>query len=450
MKPNNISNTNELNGKSATNLNKTLLQREVEKELKTQTENNMNHEEKVEKTKNEPPSNSLLLFLYQFFIFCSGGNREVLENDASVKERDNYLKIGTVVFLTWILTSLSGGYALFTIFDSPVVAGLLGTFWGNIIFTFDRLFVGGIKKNKSKSKMLLQVLPRITLGIFLGVIISKPIENRFFAKEINEYLVAEQKNSFDSEINRIQKEIKVKKEERNQIAKSCDDEKDAMIQEADGTGGSGIPNLGPIYQQKKMVYEQCQKSISSQLTKIDQQIESKQQDIQQVNPTSNIESPSALKQMIIINKLAKQERLIFWISLSITCLLVIIEILPILAKMSISDGTYDQAMDTKAKVIETLNRKKLKDEKDKITNFYKQQKNIRQKFWEECGGVFYKVFAEQIVKTYYDIKDNNDLVKFRNKLRKHLSQQMNDELEDFIKNIKLNPNEQQNKNDRKK
>jgi Domain of unknown function (DUF4407) len=55
--------------------------------------------------------------LTRFFWFCSGANTDILD-DCPQSEQHKYVGIGATVFFTGLLASISGGYALFTVFNT--------------------------------------------------------------------------------------------------------------------------------------------------------------------------------------------------------------------------------------------------------------------------------------------------------------------------------------------
>src|SRR4051812_35234750 len=84
--------------------------------------------------------------LKKFFLICSGAGLEILNRPECSIELNKYMGIGATIFSTAALASLSGGYALFTVFRSIPMAICFGLIWGGIIFNLDRYIVSTIKK----------------------------------------------------------------------------------------------------------------------------------------------------------------------------------------------------------------------------------------------------------------------------------------------------------------
>ena len=128
--------------------------------------------------------------LKQFFILCSGADKNLLEN-CSEGEQTKYVGIGATVFFTAVMAFIASSYALFTVFDNPYIAMAFGLVWGLLIFNLDRFIVSTIRKRERFSSEFLQASPRIILAIIIAIVISKPLEIKIFQKEIATVLLKE-------------------------------------------------------------------------------------------------------------------------------------------------------------------------------------------------------------------------------------------------------------------
>lgn len=122
-----------------------------------------------------------------FFWWCAGVNRDVLKQCPT--EWAKYAGMGGTIFSTACMAALSGGYAISTVFDNTMVAVLFGVFWGFvIIFNLDRLIVNTMYSDGEVTiswKELKSGLPRIIMALFLGIVISTPLELKIYEKSIN-------------------------------------------------------------------------------------------------------------------------------------------------------------------------------------------------------------------------------------------------------------------------
>lgn len=122
----------------------------------------------------------------EFFWICAGVNRPVIRQCPT--EWAKYAGIGGTILFTALMAMLSGGYALYTVFDDMRVAAFFGVFWGLLIFNLDRFIVNTMYSDGKATISLMELvsgLPRIIMAIFLGIVISTPLELKIFEKEIN-------------------------------------------------------------------------------------------------------------------------------------------------------------------------------------------------------------------------------------------------------------------------
>lgn len=87
----------------------------------------------------------------RFFLTCSGANQAILTKPSCNTELNKYASIGATVFFTAVLASISSSYALFTVFDSVLIAICFGVLWGLIIFNLDRYIVSTMRKVSTRS-----------------------------------------------------------------------------------------------------------------------------------------------------------------------------------------------------------------------------------------------------------------------------------------------------------
>jgi hypothetical protein len=125
-----------------------------------------------------------MINLSNFLIKCSGADKEILDQ-CTIKEKNKFIGIGSTLILTAVLASLSGGYAIYSTFDSVVISIIIGIFWGIVIFSLDRYIVTSIDKKGEWWNQLLTALPRLLMAFVLAITISKPLELRLFQDAVN-------------------------------------------------------------------------------------------------------------------------------------------------------------------------------------------------------------------------------------------------------------------------
>lgn len=299
--------------------------------------------------------------LKQFFLFCSGIDQQILKQCPS--DENKYLGIGATVFFTGVLAFFSSAYALYTVFDSTLAAILFGLVWGLMIFNLDRYIVSSMKSKKGFFGNLGMALPRLALAVLLALVISKPLELKIFEKEINaEVLVMEQEKykeqedriqerftpqltAYEAEVKSLQDEITVRTEARD--AKAL-----AALQEADGSGGSQVRNMGPIYRAKKADADRAQQELDQTVALNQPLILEKTEAINGLKAKVAEEVTSLERSAFgglaarteALDRLAQQSEAIAWASLFVMLLFVAVETAPILVKLISPRSPYDHLL----------------------------------------------------------------------------------------------------------
>ncbi len=294
----------------------------------------------------------------KFFWFCSGANTDVLR-DCPHSEQNKYVGIGATVFFTGLLASLSGGYALFTVFKSMYPAIAFGMVWGFVIFNLDRFIVSTLRKEDIFWNEFKLVLPRLILAVILAIVISKPLELKIFEKEIaqkvaekqREFAMETQKKTeeqFNPVIDSIRTEINNYKGEIAKVTAQRDTLYKAFIGEAEGTSGTFKLGKGPVFAEKKIEYDKIEEEMKTVMAKNQPLIDEREQQILKLK--GQRDTSYAKAQPVIQNYdglLARLEALgklpqlpSFFIMLLFIC----IETAPVFSKLFSGKGPYDEKL----------------------------------------------------------------------------------------------------------
>jgi hypothetical protein len=297
--------------------------------------------------------------LKQFFILCSGADKNLLEG-CSDGEQTKFVGIGATVFFTAVMAFIASAYALFTVFDNVIPALLFGFVWSLLIFNLDRFIVSTIRKRDSFSNELLQATPRIILAFIIAIVISKPLEIKIFEKEINTVLLKEKNamalnnkkevaNYFKSDLDKNKAEIKNLNAEITNKEKEVNTLYETYIKEAEGTAGTKKLGKGPVFKEKIAKHDLSKKELDTirknNLAKIailEKGIKTLQTDLdKKVTETQPIIDgfDGLMARINALNKLP-------WIpSFFIMLLFLAIETSPIIAKLLSPRGEYDYKLE---------------------------------------------------------------------------------------------------------
>ena len=321
---------------------------------------------------------------------------------------------------------LSGGYAFYTIFEHTLTACLFGVFWGLLIFNLDRFMVNTMYsdgKHTISRDEFLGGLPRLVLAIFLGVVISVPIELRIFDDKIQSQLlidqgkVSEEVKKANEELYNERAEIEAKihtyegkldelgagistgfSSRLAQLEEDLQEAENKLYEEVYGTGITGKRGYGPAAKllqeqvdrlkgeiadlknaenaakQENKTYMQQQitqtnstiAELNRQLGVVNEQIAHKEKEKEKA--TEALDGFTArLRAMSTITSPKNKENVPLFIArLMIMLLFIAIEIIPTLFKMMMTAGPYDNMLRAAMHRAKVLSDKRISDINDEI------------------------------------------------------------------------------------
>ncbi|REE01290.1 DUF4407 domain-containing protein [Marinoscillum furvescens] len=301
--------------------------------------------------------------LKTFFWLCAGANREILSRCPS--ESSKYVGIGATIFFTGVFAALAGGYALYTVFDSYLAAAFFGLLWGLMIFNLDRFIVSSMRKNDEPLQEFYQVLPRLVLALVISIVIAKPLELKVFEKEVNAeiaLMVQEDqalrelvvKDRFVASRNRLQADIALLKSELTEKADRRDELRRIAREEADGTGGTGQRNAGPIYRIKKADADRAEEELNGLVAANTPLIREKEEALKALNQREQAELQSLEANQLTglasrieaLDRLTTKSSAVHLAHWFIMLLFLVVETAPIFVKLIAQRGPYDYVLKT--------------------------------------------------------------------------------------------------------
>lgn len=224
--------------------------------------------------------------LNEFLWSCAGVNKEILRQCPS--DYSKYAGIGGMILFTAIMAAISGGYALFFVFKSYYLAGLFGLFWGLLIFNLDRFIVNTMYSDGKYTISWAELrsgLPRIIMAIFLGLVISTPLEMKIFSDQIDtqvtldngnreasakkeNHILYEELEKYEVQLQTLMDEKKILEDKLNEAQKAYDEE---ITGEHRG--------IGPIAAKLENHVIECRAAIKRWETTQSSNIERSQKDI---------------------------------------------------------------------------------------------------------------------------------------------------------------------------
>lgn len=293
----------------------------------------------------------------EFLWWLSTAEKEILVD--SVVDRNRYRIIGMTVLATWAFATFTWSYFFSTVVDSALVYVGLGLFMGFIILTIDRALIKGITKfNKKKFAPLLF---RGMLAITIGTFMAQPAVLYMFDKEIKlqtsldnekkkmlkrqelETLFKSQKESLLKQAADINNELALK---YDAVSKA----RENFLAESDGSGGTGKIGIKDIAIAKRNEYQKLDAEYQSLLKLSQPKLDSTEAALKEIDNTMKAEEATFalylnngfLTRIEALNNLVKNNDALAFRYYLIVFILMLIELMPVIAKTLLPTGSYDE------------------------------------------------------------------------------------------------------------
>ena len=357
-----------------------------------------------------------------FLWWCAGAHQKLLAEFPS--EHSKYGGLGGVILATFILAALSSGYAIYSVFGDWGWTVLFAFLWGLIIFNFDRFLVSTMRKyGVSRRKQFWMAVPRIALALVIGLTIARPLELKIFEKEISVKVAENMHKKILVNDSLLQEENKVlvqtATDERNRLVNRKGAIEDTLhrlqqsyVEEADGTGGSGRRGIESLTRLKMNAYTTALSMSAPELNQLATAIQTQDsiittahaliEDKRKLYEASVNEKVGFLERNKALSDLADEESSVFWTSVFISLLIILIEIGPILSKLIMPVGPYDIALAQEelthmARAENEMRKdKELVNEKQKA--FYQKRKEISDQLVKKLTAMQQKHIDEELEK----------------------------------------------------
>ncbi len=293
----------------------------------------------------------------EFLWWLSTAEKEILVD--SVVDRNRYRIIGMTVLATWAFATFTWTYFFSTFIDSIFLAVGLGLFMGFIILTIDRALIKGITKfNKQK---LAPLLFRAILAITIGTFMAQPAVLYMFDKEIK------LQTSLDNEKKKMLKQqelvtlYKTPKEaliKQSTVLKTelelkydaVNKARNIFLAETDGSGGSGKVGIKDIAIAKRNEYQKLDAEYQILLKGYQPKLDSNEAVLKEIDNKIKAEEANFilylnngfLTRVEALTNLLKNNPALQFRYYLIVFILMLIELMPVIAKTILPSGSYDE------------------------------------------------------------------------------------------------------------
>lgn len=289
-------------------------------------------------------------------------------------DRNRYRIVGLSVLGTWLFASLAWTYFFSTATDSGWVYISMGLFMGFIILSIDRTLIKGISRgNRNKlGPLLFRGLLAITIGAFM----AQPAVLYLFDKEVKMQASIDNEGRKQEKRKQLEKlyqgQLQTLTLEQDGLQKNLDDKykelssaRQNFIAETDGSGGSGKIGISTIalakraeYEKLQMAYDALQQQLQPRIDSVRQQLGSMASNIrEQENQFAQLLNHGFLTRIQALQNLIKNNNALASRYYLIVLILMLIELMPVIAKSMLPSGVYDEKMKLREELEKTLSQR---------------------------------------------------------------------------------------------
>ena len=356
-----------------------------------------------------------------FLWWLSAAEKELLAD--AIIDRNRYRIVGMTVLATWAFASLAWTYFFYTFLQSVTYALPVGFFMGFIILTIDRALIKGITSFNKRT--IAPLLFRGLLAITIGMFMAQPAVLFMFNKEIQlqasldndkkkekkqqelDSFFKERNDALRKEETRLHEELAVK-------YNAVSDARKNYLSESDGSGGTGRIGLKDIaiakrneYQKLDEEYKSLSQANQPRLLEIKTALEDINKRKQDALGAFEMQFNNGfLTQIEALANMVKNNDALRFRYYLVVFILLLIELMPVLAKAMLPKGTYAE-------------KARLKEEMEiEIANSNKQKE---QQLKELYNRLAYETDADAIAAFFSTTRD------YRNEKMKDFSKSWKDE-----------------------
>ncbi|MBC9930252.1 DUF4407 domain-containing protein [Chitinophaga qingshengii] len=294
----------------------------------------------------------------RFLWWLAAADGDVLAECKTEKER--YRIIGLSVMVTWLFATLAWGYFFSTIIKDDMIVLPLALFFGFAILSIDRTLIAAMSRGNGNLR-LMPVAFRLLLAVTIGLFISQPVVLMLFKKDIIAQLELSKQTKLEAyrkqlttmnagQRTELQQALDRGRQRVEQQTRELKFYKDTYIRETDGTGGSGRIGESSVARVKKSAYLKSEDELAA----LQQDWAPKEQQLQaQLAAMHSADSlretiylstltDGFLAQVEALHELTEQHPALQQRYRLIVFIITLIEIMPLLSKVLMPKGEYEE------------------------------------------------------------------------------------------------------------
>jgi len=344
----------------------------------------------------------------EFLWWLSTADKEILTDTST--DRNRFSIIGLSVLCTWVFATVAWSYFFSTVAGNIFVSLTGGLLMGFIILCIDRALIKGI--NKYNKNRLLPLFFRGLLAVTIGTFMAQPALLYMFRKEIKLQATADNEKKSIANAQLLDSLYKSRKTElgsqktillnsKENKYQDVSNARNSFLAETDGSGGSGKVGIKDIALAKKNEYQKLDNEYQLLLADNKPKLEQVEKELKEIDGKIDREQQAFaqnfnegfLTQIEALNHLVKDNDALRFRYYLLVIILVLIELMPVIAKIVIPTSVYDEKVvlrenmerETAGSNIqkeqalkELYNSLAMENDKDAITKFFSLTKEDRE------------------------------------------------------------------------
>lgn len=305
----------------------------------------------------------------EFLWTFAGADKDLLRMCPT--DHDRITGFGGTIFMEGLLSGLTFGYGAHMLTDSMFISFVLGVICFCMTIFFDGFIINTIYSDGKvtiSKRELISSMPRIILGIIIGIVIAAPLQLKIFEGKINDYLLTEHRNSVLTSSAYITNEDKIYalKEEIQNLKKTIQLQ-DKKYAEELLTNRSGI---GPVATELSLRSERAKQMLFESSCELSQ-LNFKRDSLINIANLFYEEDFSFISRIEALTKISSfhnESKILPIINLLVCLVWIMISITPVITKMMMAGGVYEHLLKREEELTERITRIHIIEFEKKINN----------------------------------------------------------------------------------
>lgn len=304
-------------------------------------------------------------FFNELLWTCAGVDKPLIR--MCPQDKAKKAGIGGTILFTALMAVLSGTLVVKTMFPNAALLPSIcfGLFWGALIFNLDRYMTNSMYSDGTSLITFMEfrsAFPRFLIAIFLGIVISTPIELQMFKGEISKHIVELQEDELRAqdenfhakgEIDALQQRKNNLQEQRDKLSAEQSEVQKLYTEEVFKGGPGRVRGEGPVALALKgqiSDYQAKIDAIDNQISDINNGIDGYQQEKSQISEKKaevTIGIGPQLKSLFAITKSGA----LMWTRFFLMLFFIVLELIPVLSKMMAENGEYEKFLEAESDAV---------------------------------------------------------------------------------------------------